>query len=319
MSNKTLATKHALNTALVISRTSDDPGRVLTAVRYAALGNQKVVLAQVISTQVNPICDDGLGRGAFARRGSQSQLPIAHSERPALWSEILNRVFLLGNIHIDDIPEIRRAMGARHLFLSCPQLAQEFWQASQRHENDGIFEAPVWVMGRSVSGAVPERIKRILLPLSLRTEFAERLRIASTLAAGSGATLVILNVVTSQEVAYRKACTPWTVKSRLQGFFDELSAAPCSLEISLRDGDPAEAILKFDTQHPHDLVILRSPANARADRPFCGATRRILSEAHCPVLLMRPEGAEKHSPIELLTGEAPPQEVALARTSGEVQ
>ena len=319
MSSNPLVPKGAPKTALVISQTCDDPARVLTAVQYAGLGNAKIILAQLTAPARNGIHGGNPYRRRSARQDARIDTAAEHPEWPRIWSEILNRVFLLGNIHIGDIPDIARAMGAHQLLLSSPQVAEDFWQATYGSDMENIFDAPVWILGRSISTCVPQRIKRILLPLSLRTGFDARLRTASQLAGASGATLAILHVISDKEMSLREAYTPWTVNARLQQFFKQLYDAPCPLEISIRDGNPADAILKFDSQHTHDLVILRSAQEFGSSRPFCGTTRRILNEVSCPVLLTRPESPEKQTAPDLFVPKTSSRNVMLLSTSGAVQ
>jgi nucleotide-binding universal stress UspA family protein len=155
--------------------------------------------------------------------------------------------------------------------------------------------------------------------LSLKSGFEGPLRTASQIAGAWGATVAILHVVTHEEKALKEPCTPLTVSTRLQRFLQQLCDAHCPLEISIRDGDPSEAILKFDALHPHDLILLRCAEDFGVQRPFCGTTRRVLNEAHCPVLLTRPEPERIQTPVDLLISESPARQSMLTRPSGVVQ
>ena len=319
MNNETLAGRSGQNTAVVISHVADDPARVLTAIRYAALDNQKVVLAQVALAPRRPIPNGGPRRRKFSSTVPQNVPATKPPQWASTWSEILSRVFLLGKVPLEEIPQTVCTLGAQQLLLSSPQLAEDFWETTNTFETAETLAAPIWVLGRNVAATVPDRIKRILLPLTFGTGFERPLKLASQMAGAWGATVAILQVVPHQDSVWREPSSPFTANARLQQFLQQLCDAHCPLEISIRDCDPAEAILKFDVQHPHDLMLLPCPEDYGVRRPFCGATRRILNEARCPVLLMRPEPEPRQSAIDLLIAQNPSQESMLARVSGVVQ
>lgn len=306
-------------TVLVLAHPCDDPARVLTAVRYAGIGNARVILAQ-LSVAPRPAAE-----ARFRRR--RAAFPIIATERPAgigpqwtgVWNDILSQAFLLGNIRIEDVAGIAVAMRADRILLSTPQLAEAFWQESELHNVPGLIETPILVLGKRVGAEVPERMGRILLPLSLRNEFATRLRMACHLANASGATLAILHVVPRSALNPTETSTPWTVRSRLQQLFDNCSEVLCPMEISIRDGDPVEGILKFDGQHPHDLVILRVSNEPGGERRIRGAVRRVLNGAHCPVLLIQAHEWKTMELDDKLAQKAGPPNVMLDRVAGGVQ
>jgi hypothetical protein len=134
MSSETLVSGSTQNTVVVIAHTWDDPARVLTAVQYAALGNRKVVLGQTASAPRRATSNGGLRRRRPSSLGAPNPPTTKPSQWASTWSEILSRVFLLGKIPLDEVPQIVRALGAHQLVLSSPQLAEEFWETTNTWE-----------------------------------------------------------------------------------------------------------------------------------------------------------------------------------------
>ncbi|MFP5237720.1 MAG: universal stress protein [Acidobacteriota bacterium] len=319
MNTETLAARFGQNTAVVISHIADDPARVLTAVQYAALGNRKVVLAQVAAAPRRAIPNGGPRRRKLASPAAQNASATRPPQWASTWSEILSRVFLLGKVPLEEIPQTVRTLGAQQLLLSSPQLAEEFWETTNTFETAETLAAPVWVLGPKIAAPVPKQIKRILMPLAFGIGFERPLKLASQIAGAWGATVAILHVVAPEENAWREPSSSLTANGRLQQFLQRLCDAHCRLELSIRGGDPAEAILKFDELEPHDLILLTCPEEFGVHRPFHGATRRILHEARCPVLLTRPDPEPRQRAVDLLIAQSPSQQPMFGRVSGVVQ
>jgi len=61
------------------------------------------------------------------------------------------------------------------------------------------------------------------------------------------------------------------------------------LEIAVREGDPAREILNFDARAHHDFIILGSPSAATVPHLLGrGVVRTVLSEARCPIIIIKP-------------------------------
>lgn len=283
------------------------------------MGNAKVILAQLSAPPRHAT------EARFRRRRTADAITAMerHSATEGqwteIWSEILRRAFLLGNLRMRDVSDVATGMRADRIFLSTPQLAERFWSEVEETGPAEALAIPAVVLGARVNDAVPERMGRILLPLSLRNEFETRLRIACSVAKDTGATLAVLHVVPRSAAHSNESATPWTVRENLQQFFNECSESPCDMEISVRDGDPVEAILKLDAHHPHHLVIVRMSTPQRTERRIRGAVRRLLNEVRCPVLLLHPDHRNAVGPVEAFTGKADRSKAVLELESGGVQ
>lgn len=307
-------------TVMVIAQAFDHPGRVLLAVQYAEREHARVILAQLASL---PGADRSFRRRKPSRhtRAITAENAISWTERCSLWSEILNRVFLVGAIRVENIAGLAGALGADGILLTDPDLAEQIWRGMFGDPATGAIHIPTWVLGRNVAPVTdpPSGTRRILLPLSLRTGFEARLNLAFELAILRQATLAILHVVTRADSDLRRIETPWEVNDRLREFFSKLSDVRCPIEISVRDGDPAEAILNFDAQHPHELVIIRSPRCEAPVRSFRGITKRILGEARRPVIVVKADSPDASGTGNSAVASHSYEEVAFGSTSGAIQ
>lgn len=319
MSCNTLGCKWASATALVIAHSFDDPRRVLTAVRFASLSNRKIVLAQVSGGPSSGMHEWGGRRRRIVRQEMPPRAASGDAEWPKVWSEILNKVFLLGDVPPEDVPDIARGMEADHLLFCSQHAAEAFWKTTDRYDTAAICDVPMWVMGRSISPRAPEGIQQILLPLSFRNDFEGRLRTASQLANAAGATLVILHVQSHEENAFEESCAAWALSARLRDCLDRLLGGPRRIQISVCDGDPAEAILKFESEHPHSLILMRGSGACAVERSGRGVTRRVLSEASCPVVLTRTDLSVGHAWMNPNIRETLSGSGAIARGPGGVQ
>lgn len=319
MSCSALSGKCTSTTALVIAHPYDHPLRVLHAVRVAGLSNRKVVLAQISATPFSDMPEESFRRRRISREKGQPRPTVGDAEWPNVWSEILNKVFLLGDVQSEDVPDLARAMDAQHLVFCSRDVAEAYWKTTDRYDTAAICEVPMWVLGRSVSPSVPQGIERILLPLSFRNDFESRLQAASQIADATGATLVILHVQSHEENPFEEACASWALSARLRECLDRLLVGSSDIQISVCDGDPAEAILNFGRENPHGLILMRMSGVFRVDRTFRGVTRRVINEAYCPVVLLRPDWPVSGAWMNSSVSEAAVRNQMIARGPGGLQ
>lgn len=86
------------------------------------------------------------------------------------------------------------------------------------------------------------------------------------------------------ETARRKRC-----QERLVGFLAEHQLE--GLTIAVGTGDPALAITQYAVDTDIDLIVMAAHGYARGERITIGSvTERVLHNADCPVLVLRPDG-----------------------------
>ena len=88
----------------------------------------------------------------------------------------------------------------------------------------------------------------------------------------------------SSEVARRKH---W--REHLQSFLTEHELE--GLTAVVRTGEPALSITRYAREHDVDLIVMASQGYQRGERISLGSvTERVLHNADCPVLVLRPTG-----------------------------
>ena len=142
-------------------------------------------------------------------------------------------------------------------------------------------------------------MKRILVPLDMKTEPEAITRVVAEAARGGGATVRLLHVAPPPEclvdadgrlVAYASqegARLEAEALDYLHAVEAELNGVP--VESVVRFGDPAEEILAGADDFGADLIALATPPNT----PFgllalCGTVTRVWRRAHTAIMLLRP-------------------------------
>lgn len=166
------------------------------------------------------------------------------------------------------------------------------------------LEVPVCVIGSSVppppSGASP--VKRVTVALSLAVKPDRLLRFACEFATEHQATLTVLHVFDPKDPSTHFAeRTPVEVASRLPAWICGKSGPPCSLEVRVREGNPANEIVKHLASTKQDFLILGAPgpsSGPRFDRP--SVAQAVVNEASCPALILRQAGHDEQDMCEVL-------------------
>jgi len=280
-------------TALVVMRPSDAPSRVLQAIQSGTAGCSRLLLAQLLPpVNATEGCHwrspwQPAGRAALPP-GFDPQREQAH--RSAEWAEILRKVFLIGSANAAELPGLTRQLEVERVVLPSPATAEYAWQMLSADGGAVPSMVPLWVMtpNTAVDFRNTHAIRRILFPLSLKPGFEGRLHLASRLARSYNATLSILHVFTESSAIPPQERSPLYVHSRLPLRSLRMSGLLCPMEICIRAGDPAEAILQFQEKGAHDLIFMRGPRCFLGGRPpIAAVSHRIMSEARCPVILVR--------------------------------
>lgn len=128
---------------------------------------------------------------------------------------------------------------------------------------------------------------------------------AAGLAARFGAVLHLLHVVTepmkepwsgfSPAAAYLAEIDAHKAGAirRLNRLADRIGAAPAGVDVAVRVGDPADAILQYATDHDIDLIVCGTHGRRGLDRLVMGSVaERVVRLAPCAVLTVGPRRAE---------------------------
>ena len=124
---------------------------------------------------------------------------------------------------------------------------------------------------------------KILIPLDGSDAAAGVLAPAQVIAKATGASTQLVNIhdgVVSDDVQYHLT----QVKS-------ELEASGLAVEITIRPGSPADAIVAEAVASGADVIAMATHGRSGISRAFLGSVaEQVLSESPVPVLLFRPDG-----------------------------
>jgi nucleotide-binding universal stress UspA family protein len=149
--------------------------------------------------------------------------------------------------------------------------------------------------------------QRILLPLDGSETAAQALPHARELAAQSGAELVLFQVIPEggdelvftaefqirQPGVSQQEVLTEHVGTLLQRLADDLARQKIPATVILDNGEPAEKIVDYATNHEIDLIVMSTHGRTGLARWTYGSVAgKVLSAAPCPVLLVRPELGE---------------------------
>jgi hypothetical protein len=291
MSGKDVRRWCSPRTILVVMRASDDPAQVLWAMRQAEMTpSAKVVLAQLRAESQPGLSSTVRLHVVPPWTPGANPFPLADSGRSLMWNEIVRRAFVLRGISVHEIPGIVQAFKIDRVIATSERGGA--W--SQRAAVDAGLMAklriPVWILGRgmAVSLQSPLAPRRVLVPVSLRSDVTTKMKFASGLASGADAVISVLHVIEhSTGEAPDFARTPLGLKAWIARTAREFSSSGCSIEIAVRQGDPAATILEYNARRRHDLVLLSctSERNRKAFRSS-SVLDRLCSEMPCPIVVL---------------------------------
>jgi nucleotide-binding universal stress UspA family protein len=153
------------------------------------------------------------------------------------------------------------------------------------------LDAPICVIGRHVSLASGNSFltKHITLAVSLESDCDVPLSFACRLAQELRAKLTVFHVFgrgLGDEDTWAR--TPLEVASRLPVPAWREAELLCPTEITIREGDTAEEILKHSVSTNPDLIVLSSPGNLGFGQSWreC-VSYRVIAGAQCPVFVVK--------------------------------
>jgi nucleotide-binding universal stress UspA family protein len=124
----------------------------------------------------------------------------------------------------------------------------------------------------------------ILVPLDGSPESNAALPLALTLARATGASIVLLRVMSHADPEATELAT-----TNLRKIAHELTGSGISVTSAVRQGRVAEEILAEIQEQSAALVVMRTHARAGVERAFLGSVAdQVLARCAVPVVLMRP-------------------------------
>ncbi len=146
--------------------------------------------------------------------------------------------------------------------------------------------------------------KSILSPVEFDENCLAALDVAKKLALTYGATVYLLHVVPiilvpgEGYIVYSLEEQEQNAKKALKDIADE-HLSDVKYQIVTKAGEVAKSLLQVATEIPADLIVMATHGRTGLPHFFLGSvTERVVREAACPVLTIRPAGKEGAASIE---------------------
>lgn len=152
---------------------------------------------------------------------------------------------------------------------------------------------PVFTVGPHVARTAKMVLQQIVYPTDLSEESFSAAQYALSFALEYAAQLTILHVVPGTMQASARLLAR-AFRDELGGMIASEVRSWCEPDCLVESGDPAETILRIAKERKADLIVLgiRNP-QALALQRVGNVAYRVMAEADCPVLAVRPWSKEK--------------------------
>lgn len=297
---------------IAITDLCDEDTLRLHIINQARQSSAKVLLAHHAAPKEPP----SIGRGRWPCTSTSF---LGHSA-----SEVLNRMAnelrwagvscapLNGSsILASEIPILARSHSADRVLVSAPLARTECDASPGALANMllGRLDSPLCVVGRDrAEHLFEQRATRSITLLLLPDSCAEiSLAFASRFAQERRSRLTVLYVFPSDEREARSIDrTPLNVAARLPSTILREAELLCPLEIAVREGEPASALLDFDAKSPQDFLIFALPQSASLSDRLRNSARCVIAHSRCPVLVLTEQPIERRrSPHRIEHWDAP--------------
>jgi nucleotide-binding universal stress UspA family protein len=137
-------------------------------------------------------------------------------------------------------------------------------------------------------------LRKVLCPIAFEENSMVALNVAKKIAANQGATLVLTHVAPVVMVPMEWTLEPYKAaaedaQERLQKIAEQLGA-DVKCEIIVRVGDPPQGIIGVAVSTKADLIVMATHGRTGISHFVLGSVaERVVREAPCPVLTIRPE------------------------------
>lgn len=277
---------------LAITDFADEEKLLFHVIRQALPGRAKVLLAHILQHGRGGGSGRGKAPGGEENEGSakSARLVLERMAHELRWVGVPCEPILLRGAATEEIPELARSRGVERVILSLQ--GEEDAQSSHRELAKEILPGigvPLCVLG----GGLPLTPRseapagRITLAVSLDSECEAPLAFASRLAQEQHARLTLMYVFNpAVENLGKLDRTSRAVASRLPALALREAELLCPVEIAVREGDPADEILRHVNTARQDFLILGPVAPMRPGSSGGAVADKVVSAARCPTMLL---------------------------------
>lgn len=274
---------------LAVTDLADEDAIQLHAIHQARKHLAKVLLVHVASPPSTRAANSKRGQAIVSLPSAQDR--VESMARQLRWSGVTCEPIVVRGLQADEIPSIAKSCCADRIIVSAPDEREA--PAPGGGSMTRLIEEldiPICVVGRRVPIFLRYQrpTRRITLVVSFGGHNEIPIAFASRLAQESHSQLTLMHVYPKgADKAHDDDHTESNVISRLPTTSLREAGTFCPIEIVVREGDPAEQILRYDASLNQDFIILAPPRANGPDGFGLSSVRAVLRQAHCPVFVLR--------------------------------
>ena len=281
------------NYILAVTDLHDEEALLCHVIRQARFSGARVLLAHVAQPSgVLP----GHSRSSLQTRSMSrtqgAQYAVECMARKLRWVGVPCEPLVLEGHPEEKIPALARSCGVDRIIVTSRQASNLAGPGFVSIAEQVLprLQAPACIIGPSVP-AIPQSIKqngRVTLAISLDSDIELPLSFACRFAQEHRAKLTVIHVFARDEhgTQFRQR-TPVAIAAQLPHWAHQGAEFLCPLEITVREGDPAEELLVHDaTTRPDTLILCSANLSCASQCGVKSLTHRIVSGARCPVIVL---------------------------------
>jgi nucleotide-binding universal stress UspA family protein len=311
-------------TILVVTNLLEGPTVMLHATYQARLSGAKILLVHVIRPSTLR-ADPGLGMPSTlpspALRVVQATLDnmVRAFEREGILCEPV----ILCGIPTEQIPLLVKCRGVERVLVAARNArgVERLLMGSVAEELAAVLNIPVCIIGQGAHPGPHLEVApgRILVATSFRPSSSLCVSFGCAFAEEHHARLTVLHVLESTKLCgglqyVEDQVATGAARQKLADGVPRPARERCEIDLEVRVGDAATQILEAADSVRYDFIILGSPPDSIVTRILGSSViHRILSEANCPVITVKPVDVTVKAATHELFHAQPDPEIAAVK------
>jgi nucleotide-binding universal stress UspA family protein len=286
-------------TILVVTNLLEGPSVMLHATYQARLSGAKILLVHVIrSSTLRADPSPGMPSMLPSPALRVVQATLDNMVRAFEREGILCEPVILRGIPTEQIPLLVKCRGVERVLVAARSArgVERLLMGSPAEELAAVLDIPVCIIGQGAHPGPHLEIPpgRILVATSFRPGSSLCVSFACAFAEAHHARLTLLHVLESARLCggsqYVEAqVATGAARQKLSDGIPGLFRERCEIDLEVRVGDPAAEILEVAGSTRYDFIILGSPPASIVSRILGSSViHRVVSEANCPVIMVKP-------------------------------
>src|ERR1035437_8492376 len=311
-------------TILVVTNLLEGPSVMLHATYQARLSAAKIILVHVIrpsALRADPSAGTPCMLPSPALRAVQVALDnmVRAFEREGILCEPV----ILRGVPTEQIPLLVKWRGVERVLVANRNArgVERLLMGSVAEELAAVLSIPVCIIGQGAHPGPHLEVPpgRILVATSFRPSSSLCVGFGCAFAEEHHARLTLLHVLESSRLCggsqYVEAQTATgAARQKLEDGISLPARERCEIDLEVRVGDAATEILQVASSVHYDFVILGSPPDSIVTRILGSSViHRVVSEANCPVITVKPVDVTVQAATHELLHAQPDPDIAATK------